>query len=103
MYFHVVLLTVWYSLFWDKKLLEIHHQNSGLTNTIFRIFRLTKYCNKQYYVLIHKNLNNHFKFKKKKFIVLDDGVDTKRFQATKKKIKLIIHVFILVVFIKEKE
>ena len=54
-----------FSFFGIKNFLEIHHQNSGLTNTIFRMFRFSKYCKKQYYVLIHKNLNNHFKFEKK--------------------------------------
>ena len=39
---------------------------------------------------------------KKKFITLDDGVDTKDFKQKEKKIKLIIHVFTLVAFIKER-
>tara|TARA_B100000242_G_scaffold292137_1_gene266899 strand:- start:1840 stop:2955 length:1116 start_codon:yes stop_codon:yes gene_type:complete len=83
-----IIASMVFSFFGIKNFLEIHHQNSGLTNIIFKLFRLTKYCNKQYYVLIHKNLNSHFKFKKEKFIVLDDGVDLKDFKHVQKKNKI---------------
>ena len=88
-----IIASMVFSFFGIKNFLEIHHQNSGLTNIIFKLFRLTKYCNKQYYVLIHKNFNNNFKFKKEKFIVLDDGVDLKISSTYKKRIKLGYHVY----------
>ena len=36
-------------------------------------------------ILIHKNLNNKLKFDKKKFIILDDCVDTRDFKKKYKK------------------
>ena len=38
-----IIASMVFSFFGIKNFLEIHHQNSGLTNIIFKLFRLTKY------------------------------------------------------------
>ena len=80
-----VLSSIFLSLFNIKSILEIHQVNSGFTNLLFNFFR-KKIIKNTKFILINKNLNNIFLFKKKHFIVADDGVDLKDF-ISKQKIK----------------
>ena len=83
-----IISSITFSIFGKKNILELHHENSGISKILFNFFRKTNAFKKQFFILIHKNLNKHFKFEKKKFIILDDAVDIEDFKF-KKKIKKI--------------
>ncbi len=79
-----IISSIIFSFFGQKNILEIHHENSGLTKFIFNIFKNTKSFANQYFILIHKNLNKHFKLDKNFFLVLDDATDIRDFKLKKK-------------------
>jgi len=83
-----IISSIIFSIFGKKNILELHQENYGLTKIFFNIFRKTFFLKNLKFILIHKNLNNHFKFKKNKFIVLDDGADIKNFKNLKKSKKI---------------
>jgi len=65
---------------------NIENLNKNSVNALLKIVEEPN--EKTFFILIHKNLNKHFKFDKKKFIILDDAVDIEDFKF-KKKIKKI--------------
>ena len=83
-----IISSIIFSIFGKKNILELHSENSGISRILFNFFRKTSAFKNQFFILIHKNLNKHFKFDKKKFIILDDAVDIEDFKF-KKKIKKI--------------
>ena len=83
-----IISSIIFSIFGKKNILELHSENSGISRILFNFFRKTGAFKNQFFILIHKNLNKHFKFDKKKFIILDDAVDIEDFKF-KKKIKKI--------------
>ena len=69
--------------------LEIHGNIYGLTNFLFRKLN---YINSKYIfkvIFITKNIANHFKLKKNKYIVIPDAFDEKDFIYKQKRIKKI--------------
>ena len=64
---------------------EIHQPNFGFTNLLFNLLKKRIIENTKF-ILINKNLNNFFLFKKNQFIISDDGVDIADFKS-KQKIK----------------
>jgi len=83
-----IISSIIFSIFGKKNILELHSENSGISRILFNFFRKTGSFKNQFFILIHKNLNKHFKFDNKKFIILDDAVDIEDFKF-KKKIKKI--------------
>lgn len=79
-----VISSIIFSIFGKKNILEFHQENYGFTKILFNLFRKTFFYRNLKFILIHKNLNNHFKFEKKKFLILDDGVDIDDFKNLKK-------------------
>ena len=80
-----VLTSICLSVFGVKNILEIHQPNFGFTNLLFNLLKKRIIENTKF-ILINKNLNNFFLFKKDKFIISDDGVDIADFKS-KQKIK----------------
>lgn len=71
------------SIFLSKKkifnYLEIHHELKGLTNLIYKYY-INKIIKNIKFILLHKNLVQHFNFKKKNYLVLDDAVNINLFK-----------------------
>ena len=60
--------------------LELHHEITGLSKYIYKIFNFLKLTKKLNYIFLHKKLNDLYKINKKKFIVLDDAADIDNFK-----------------------
>ena len=75
-----------FSFFKYKVIIEIHHELSGLTKSIFNFTKSLNFFKNIKFIFISKNLRNKFNLKNKN-IVLDDAVDLNN-HLVKKKIKI---------------
>lgn len=87
LYFRSVLSGFIFAILGYKCTLEIHQPLSGLTKTLYILFKKSILKNSKF-IFINKNLNKYFSLKKNLFIIADDGVDLKDFEL-KNKIKFI--------------
>ncbi len=69
-----------------KTFLEIHTELKGVTKYFFKLSELKNISKNLKFIFINKYLLNFFKIKKKKFIILDDAVNTELFINKKTKI-----------------
>ena len=65
-----IISSIIFSIFGKKNILELHSENSGISRILFNFFRKTGAFKNQFFILIHKNLNKHFKFDNKKIYYL---------------------------------
>ena len=73
-------------LFKKKIILELHHQITGFSKTIYWLFKNLKLIENLNFIFLSKNLNNIYKINRGKFLVLDDAVNIIDFNL-KKQIK----------------
>jgi glycosyltransferase involved in cell wall biosynthesis len=78
-----VLTSILLSIFGVKNILEIHQPNSGFTKLIFNFFK-KKILKNTKFIFINRNLNKFFSFKKKFYVIADDGVDIEDFKPKQK-------------------
>ncbi len=76
------------SLYNKNIILELHHNLSGLTKTLYYTLRFLGLLNNIKYIFIHKNLIKNFRVNKANYICLDDAVDVDDFKTNKKVKKL---------------
>ena len=69
-----------------KNFLEIHTELKGITKKLFFITKLDYVLQNLRFIFITKHLLNFFKFPKKKYIILDDAVNTELFKNKKNKL-----------------
>ena len=89
-----VMISTLLSIYGIKNILELHIENTSFTKLFFKIKFLFLSSKNQKFILISKNLNNFFKFKKNDYIVLDDASDPDDFKVkdTKPKYNSCIYV-----------
>lgn len=68
-------------------ILELHHEITGFSKYIYKIFDKMLLLKNLKYIFLHKNLQKIYKIKNKNKLVLDDASDLKNFYFGKKKIK----------------
>ncbi len=73
-------------LFKKKIILELHHQITGFSKIIYWLFKKFKLIENLNFIFLSKNLNDIYKIDRKRFLVLDDGVNIIDFNF-KKQIK----------------
>ncbi len=81
-----VVAAILLSFFNIRIFLEIHTELKGITKFFFKISKLKKISKNIKFIFINKYLLNFFKIEKKKFIILDDAVNTELFKNKRSKI-----------------
>ena len=77
-----IISSIFNSFLQKKIILEIHHELNGFTKVLFKLYNF--FFNKIYlYIFIHRNLLSFFNYSKKKYLILDDGVDISDFKKKK--------------------
>jgi hypothetical protein len=74
-----IIAAIFNSFFQKKIILEIHHNLNGFTKIFFKLYNF--FFNKIFfYIFIHRNLLSFFNYSRKKYLILEDGVDISDFK-----------------------